>query len=236
MPNTYFQFKKFRIDQDRTAMKVTTEACILGAWVDENPAPKRILDIGTGTGLLALMLAQKFLQAEINAVEIDQEAHAQAQENFQNSPWAARLKAFNKPIQGYDPGKKYNLIISNPPFFHKSLLSGNKASNDAKHAIGLSQHDLIHSIDQYSTNEGSFYVLYPEREANQFAELASKSDFFLERKLLIYNQQQMPAFRIIQKFVKAQTTLTEEELIIKSASGSYTEKFKRLLEPYYLYL
>lgn len=117
MPNTYFQFKQFRIDQDQTAMKVTTEACILGAWVDEQIPPQTVLDIGTGTGLLALMLAQKFPQAEIDAVEIDQGAFTQAHANFHSSPWPERLQVFHQRIQDFDPGKKYDLIISNPPFF-----------------------------------------------------------------------------------------------------------------------
>ncbi len=132
VPQDYFEFKQFVIHQGDCAMKVTTEGCLFGALV-EGANPKRILDIGAGTGLLSLMLAQKYPSAKIHAVELDQKAHIQAQANFAKSPWAENLQIHVGRIQDFHPREKFDLIVCNPPFFKNSLHSNDKSKNLAIH-------------------------------------------------------------------------------------------------------
>ncbi|MEM8894752.1 MAG: methyltransferase [Bacteroidota bacterium] len=140
MPNTYFDFKQFRVDQGQSGMKVTTEGCILGAWARFNQ-PKRILDIGTGTGLLSLMLAQRYPTGIIDAVELDEKAAQQAKQNFRKSPWSSKLTAHHCCIKDFEAvnGRCYDLIICNPPFFKNDLKSTNSQKAKAIHNDNLSQ-------------------------------------------------------------------------------------------------
>lgn len=218
-------------------MKVTTEGCILGAWLDPALSSHSILDIGTGTGLLALMLAQKFPHARIDAVEVDPSAYHQAKLNFQNSPWSGTLEVYNQRIQDFAPGTNYDLIISNPPFFNKSLLSGNQQSDFAKHDSSLTQEELIDAVQMLLRPDGgNFFVLYPEREALLFREEAINSGFQLARQLKVYNTSGGPVFRILQQFSRNVQKVTEEELIIRDEGGGYSSAFVDLLQPYYLHL
>src|SRR5262245_58656662 len=144
MPNSYFQFKQFVIHQEHCAMKVTTDGCLFGAWVAASKAGnaaagKHVLDIGTGTGLLSLMYAQKHPHAQIDAIEIDEAAAQQAADNFAASPWQKRLQLIHSDIKDYRPSHPYDTIISNPPFYENQLSSGNAKKNMAHHSssIGL---------------------------------------------------------------------------------------------------
>src|SRR5215831_18097201 len=140
MSNAFFQFKQFRVDQDRSAMKVTTDACILGASIPV-PVYGKILDVGAGTGLLSLMMAQR-TQCDIDGVEVDEESYRQAHENFQNSPWSDRLKIVHDDFKKFNPDYKYDLVITNPPFYENSYRSANPALNAAKHNDRLPFKDL----------------------------------------------------------------------------------------------
>ena len=131
-----FRFKQFAVRQDRCPMKVGTDGVLLGAWAEVRPGDRRMLDVGTGTGLIALMLAQRSA-ARITAVDIDVECATQAAENFAASPWADRLDAVSVAVQRYDPVEKFDLIVSNPPYYVDSLLSPDEGRNTARHAAGL---------------------------------------------------------------------------------------------------
>jgi tRNA1Val (adenine37-N6)-methyltransferase len=135
--NSYFQFKQFTVHQGDCAMKVTTDACIQGAWTPVQKDEVRILDIGAGTGLLSLMLAQKAPNAIVDAVELNEQAATQAGQNFAGSPWADRLNVICSDIQGYRATHKYDLIISNPPFFNNSLKGPEASRNNARHTTAL---------------------------------------------------------------------------------------------------
>ena len=164
--NTFFQFKQFRIDQGQTAMKVTTEGCLFGAWVaSQVQNAKSVLDIGSGTGLLSLMLAQKLQDAQIHGVELNEDAAPQADQNFKESPWGERLFIHQQKIQEFQDTQKFDLIISNPPFFKQSLNSPDANVNLARHDDSMSQQDLIKAIKLNLNQEGLAFILYPEREA-----------------------------------------------------------------------
>ena len=131
-----FRFKQFAVRQDRCPMKVGTDGVLLGAWAEVRPGDRRMLDVGTGTGLIALMLAQRSA-ARITAVDVDAECATQAAENFAASPWADRLDAVAVAVQRYDPVERFDLIVSNPPYYVDSLLSPDEGRNTARHAAGL---------------------------------------------------------------------------------------------------
>ncbi len=236
--NNYFDFKQFRVNQSHAAMKVTTEGCILGAWTAAlGLSPKRILDIGSGTGLLSLMLAQQCTDAKIDAVELDQNAAVDARQNFELSPWLDRLNLIQKPIQEFVPQREYDLIISNPPFYKSSLKSPSYSINHARHDDTLSQIDLVNVVLECLSDSGTCAVLYPEREMNQFISLGHERGLFLNRRLNIYNHNQSSVFRVIGLFSTiVKTEIIEEKLLIRNSKNEYTRDFTNLLKEYYLHL
>ncbi|TPE42642.1 tRNA1(Val) (adenine(37)-N6)-methyltransferase [Pontibacter mangrovi] len=236
MPNTYFQFKQFRVEQDRCAMKVCTDSCVFGAYVEVGEA-QRILDIGTGTGLLSLMVAQRS-GASIDAVEINQEAQWQAQENFSASPWASRLHLHPHSLQGFAKQQrpKYDLILSNPPFFLSSLKSPDAAKNTAKHAGELLFEDILYFAQQHLTEHGKLYLLLPPAEALYFAKLSKASDLYLQEVLQVYTYYGGKCIRHIQTytFAPAAAPVTKDFYIREEDKVTYTSEFTDLLQPYYL--
>lgn len=234
MPNTYFQFKQFRIEQDRSAMKVTTEGCLLGSLVSLRGDEQHVLDIGTGTGLLALMIAQRSM-AKIDAVELSLAVAEQAAGNFKNSPWLERLNIWKGAIQDYaaSANLKYDLIVSNPPFFKGHLKSG-KAKDQAIHSDNLSFEDLCQSVVNLLKEKGLFWVIYPVHEFDQFVAIARSQGLLLQREYAIYDRPGKSTFRKIGVFGYTATELQREELFIKTEAGAYSERFQGLVEEYYL--
>lgn len=240
MPNSYFQFKQFIIHQDKCAMKVCTDACLLGALVADKIqsnkiAVEYILDIGSGTGLLSLMLAQK-TTASIDAVEIDKAAFNQASENFNQSIWKERLALFNTDIKEFESHKKYECIISNPPFFEGDLKSSNSIKNAARHDVALTLLQMLKTVQQYLQQDGFFAVLLPFRRVEYCIDEAKKMKLFLSQNILVRQTPKHDYFRGILFFCKLETDTITEEIIIKNEKGNYTEKFLELLKDYYLYL
>jgi tRNA1Val (adenine37-N6)-methyltransferase len=235
MPNSYFQFKQFRIEQGQTAMKVTTEACLMGAWVASlDLQPARILDIGTGTGLLALMLAQRY-DAAIDAIELDVQAAEQARANFQGSPWADRLHMIQGDVRTFaaQTTESYDLIISNPPFFARHQLSG-KAKDQALHQESLSQQELLDAASKLLTREGSLAVLYPVYESGQLAELTQPMGFYRHHRMAFRDAPDRPLMREITVYSRQSSVSDHKVLTIKSSSGGYSKAFEELLRAYYL--
>jgi tRNA1Val (adenine37-N6)-methyltransferase len=234
MPNTYFQFKQFKIDQDNCAMKVSTEACLFGAWVDVKNA-RNILDIGAGTGLLSLMIAQRAL-ANIHAVEVDQGAADQAADNFNLSPWSDRLELSQNDISEFSKSSNntYDVIVSNPPFYKNALKSNSQSRSLALHqSDGLSSADLANVVKQLLSCDGKAYVLYPEKEGEEFISICNELGLFANPVLIVRNQPEKPVFRLIIEVRKKEFTLTENELSIREGN-EYSVKFKELLQDYYL--
>lgn len=240
MPNNYFQFKQFTVYQESCAMKVCTDACLFGAYIaelinKEKLPVKNCLDIGTGTGLLSLMLAQK-TTVQIDAVEIDKAAYQQAEKNFEQSPWREKLNIFNTDITQFDNNKKYDFIISNPPFFESDLKSNNNNNNTAKHDTALTLLQLLKVVVKYLTDDGFFAVLLPYHRVNYCIDEAAKLSLHLSKKILVKQTPGHDYFRGILFFCNQQTSLITEEIIIKNETGDYTEDFVNLLKDYYLYL
>ncbi|MDO6389808.1 methyltransferase [Pontibacter sp. BT731] len=236
VPNNYFQFKQFRINQDLCAMKVCTDSCVFGAYVEVRQA-KRILDIGTGTGLLALMVAQRS-EAVVEAVEINPEAQVQAAQNFTESPRAERLQLHPMPLQEFAKActQQYDVILSNPPFFLASLRSDNAAKNTAKHTGDLLFEDILTFAQKHLTPEGKLYLLLPPAEGNHFAELAKAHALYLAETLEVYTRTAGKCIRHIQTYTFSPTKeVNSKKLNIREEDGTtYTADFTALLRDYYL--
>jgi len=239
MSNSWFKFKQFTVWQEKSAMKVCTDACLFGAWIAnlievENYKIDNVLDIGTGTGLLALMLAQK-LDAHIDAVEIDEEAASQAKENFEGSKYKERLQLIEGDIKDFQMKLPYNLIISNPPFFENDLKSQKQNRNVALHSKALSFDELILSTKKAINSDGLFAVLLPYPRAEEFIRLAEKQQFFLQTETHVKQTEKHGYFRSMLLFSSTRTTEKRSEIVIK-IENEYSEDFKMLLSDYYLYL
>ena len=226
--------------QDRCAMKVCTDACIFGAAVATKVRrnyiqPLNILDIGTGTGLLSLMMAQQ-LDATIDAVEMNDAAYEQAAGNFQQSIWKDRLHAHHTNVLQFDPGKKYDCILSNPPFFEGDLRSGDPQKNAAKHDTGLTLEELLSVVSSHIAEDGIFAVLLPYHRVTFFIQLALKAGFYLQEQLFIRHTHTHPFFRGILFFSRKNIITATRELAIKNATGNYTPEMIALLKDYYLFL
>ncbi|MFD3000821.1 tRNA1(Val) (adenine(37)-N6)-methyltransferase [Pontibacter toksunensis] len=237
MPNTYFQFKQFRIEQDKCAMKVCTDSCVFGAAVDVAGA-QRILDIGAGTGLLSLMVAQRS-QAFIDAVEINPEAQVQAAENFAASPWAERLYLHPVSLQKFAENHQvepYDIILSNPPFFLFSLKSPDSAKNAAKHTGELLFEDILLFAKQCLAPTGKLYLLLPPAEAALFRKLALLHNFNLAETTEVYTYRGGKCIRHIQTYtVSLPVAPAVKQFFIREEDKvTYTSEFALLLQEYYL--
>lgn len=237
MSNQYFQFKQFRIEQGNTAMKVSTDACIQGAWTPVLPFIKHVLDIGCGTGLLSLMLAQRNADIEMDAVEIDEQAYQQAKENIFHSPWKNRVHLFQADARNFSYTKKYELIICNPPFFNNSLLGNNAERNIARHSLSLTQEELLEIIVANLSEQGYASVMLPLAEHETWNSIARQKGFKLQRRLVIRDTKQNKVTRVIARYSKNESSLIDEELIIHEPHRTkYSGKFIELMKPFYLYL
>ena len=237
MPNTYFQFKQFIIHQDQCAMKVCTDACILGAWFAAKvPNLSLILDIGSGTGLLMMMLAQK-TNAEIHGIEIDLTAFKQLKDNIGQNSWKERLKAFPGDTRSYVFPDKYDFIITNPPFFENDLLSDSEEEQIAKHSKQLSLEELVTAIDNNLQSYGGFAILLSYHRWDYFDKLAGKKGFHLTEKLFVKQSPKHNYFRAILHYSRSRENFIPEfELMIQQENGNNSVEFIELMKDYYLKL
>ncbi len=239
MPNSFFQFKQFRVNQERSGMKVTTDACLFGAWLagkimDEENEPQHVLDIGTGTGLLALMIAQATTNSQIEGVDFNQDAHLESEENFSASPWKKRLVSIHSSIQEFSTKKSYDLIVCNPPFFGKNLKGKHSKKNQAIHADHLTMEELSESVNRLLSDKGTAWILYPEWEMKAFSKWMEKSELHLNEQILVRNKAEAPVFRMMAGFSRENIPPSNDELLIRQEDGKYSDDFSSLLEEYYL--
>lgn len=238
--NTWFQFQQFIIHQEKCAMKVCTDACLFGAWVAKNLeenkiSAEHILDIGCGTGVLSLMLAQKS-EAKIDAVEIDDIAFQQAKENINLSVWSERISIHKSSIINYISSKKYDLIISNPPFYENQLKSESNERNKAMHDITLSYKELAVSIKKNLNKNGYAAILLPYSAVRKFEDIMSTMRLFVSEKFNVAHSPNHLPFRNILLFSAKTHAITEHLLTIKNLDKEYSKNFKELLKDYYLHL
>jgi tRNA1Val (adenine37-N6)-methyltransferase len=240
MANTYFQFKQFRVEQDRCAMKVCTDACIQGAYTRATETAKHLLDIGTGTGLLSLMLAQRHPHLLIDAVEIEPIALEQARQNVVNSPWASAIRLHQTDIRYFNPEHRYELIISNPPFYPAHLRSDNQRKNQAHHHDSLSFEALAAAVKRLLAAEGVCSILLPPRQAQEFSQLAEKEGLFMQHELVVQESAAHNPHRSIRFYSHSHShshkkSPSIDRLIIRDEEGNYSSQFRQLLQPYYLH-
>jgi tRNA1Val (adenine37-N6)-methyltransferase len=238
MANPYFQFKQFMIRQDQCAMKVCTDACILGAWfANKAPAWSHVLDIGSGTGLLMLMLAQKH-KGEIRGIEVDLDAFRQLKQNIGQSPWRQMLKVYPGDVRSFTFAEKFDFIITNPPFYEGDLPAASDAANLVRHSKALTLAELLTVIDANLSAEGSFGILLPYHRSAGFEELAASAyGFSLREKLLVRQTPRHDFFRSVLYFSRRREGFVPTtELTIQTSEGKYTEDFTELMRDYYLYL
>ena len=235
MANSYFQFKQFTVHQEKCAMKVGTDGVLLGAWADLSRST-RLLDIGTGSGLIALMAAQRSESARIDAIEIDMEAYQQAQYNIQLSPWKERIHLFQGDIQNFTPEYLYDTIICNPPFFISSLQTPQKNRTIARHCTTLSHEDLFHSVQRLLSPMGVFYLILPVPEAEQFIHFVQTQNWFVNRITQVHPTLQKPPKRYLLQLSRQETPCTTDTLILEIERHQYHESFKKLVKDFYLHL
>ena len=227
-----FRFKQFAVEQEDVAMKVGTDGVLLGAWADCDVA-KRILDIGTGTGVIALMLAQRNLEAEIYAVEIDETATRRARSNFDNSPWAERLQVENCAVQAFNPAEKFDIIISNPPYFIDSLLPPDAKRSTARHTHDLSFEELDKAVCRLLADEGRFALILPTAE---FERYMSITQLHLVRRCDVHPTMGAAIKRVMAEFAKHKTAspFLENITIEQERRGDYTAEYRALTKDFYL--
>ncbi|HEX7844902.1 MAG TPA: methyltransferase [Chitinophagaceae bacterium] len=242
MANSFFQFKQFTIHQDRCAMKVTTDGCLFGAWIAReilttHPVPQNMLDIGTGTGLLTLMVAQKHSPLIIDAVEIDKQAYLQALDNIRKSEFPNKIYLANEDILAFSTERKYDLITCNPPFYEKEIRSDSAQKNIAHHGDGLQLEELLRWIKGRLTANSNFYLLLPFKRNKEIELLFKKSQLHIKKKVLVRQSVNHDHFRImLSGALYNDSPLIETEMAIKDEKGNYTTEFSKLLKDYYLHL
>ena len=234
----FFQFKQFRVWQDRSAMKVCTESCVFGGLIEvENDG--RTLDVGTGTGLLSLMLAQKS-NLPIDAVEMDLDSFEQARLNFERSPWHANLNAIHMDIVDFarTTDARYDLIVSNPPFFRQFTKSPSVRVNRSRHVSELSFNILVDCVSRLLNPLGVFFVLLPTWEINRFVDDAHTKGLVLKQVINLYDQSERDVFRQVLKFKKSEESSSQigwHSLVFKETDGlTYTSSFRNLLKDFYI--
>lgn len=221
-------------------MKVTTDACLFGAWVaEENITSKKVLDIGTGTGLLSLMYAQKNPMSKIDAMDIDEDACKQAKENAAASPFTERINIIHDDVKRFSFPQKYDCIISNPPFYEKEIKSNSERKNIARHQSGLVFQELLDVIKANLSSSGTFYVLLPFKRNEEVKKILLKRGLFVSKIVFVKQSMKHNYFRImiagkLNQESKMETLI--EEISICDDQQQYMEEFKELLNDYYLYL
>ena len=230
MSNPYFSFKQFDIRQDRCAMKVGTDGVLLGAWAEGG---RRILDIGTGTGLVALMMAQRYADAEVTGIEIDDEAAAQAKENAATSPFTERVSIHNVSLQDFNAGITYDAITCNPPFYDNSLICPDDSRTTARHTTSLSYHTLIEHCADLLSDDGTLSIIIPTEYLSKIESECAYASLFIHKKLFVRTTEKKAPKRVMLAIGKNRTDNTSCETAILSKDGKRSEWYTQLTNDFY---
>jgi tRNA1Val (adenine37-N6)-methyltransferase len=228
-----FEFKQFSLHHGKPGLKISTEACLFGAWASMQ-AKGLCLDIGTGCGLLASMLAQANPNCSIKALEIHPEVTLLAVENFEKSPFKDRLQVIQSDVSAYHLDEKFDFICSNPPFFTNHLAASDEAKHMAIHADHLSPSDLAIAIDRLLNEEGEFAVLYPEDVLAQFEKKLQTKGLYINEKVAVHSNPSSPVLRVMARGSRKEKLHEERSIHIKTVEGDYSPEFIDLLRPYYI--
>lgn len=236
MSNKPFQFKEFKIHQDKTAMKVGTDGVLLGAWVKTKSAYFSVLDIGAGTGLIALMLAQKSNAEVIDAIELNDEAYEQTVENFELSNWGDRLFCYHASLQEFvdEIEDEYDLIVSNPPFYTSTYKELSEDRAMARHTESLTYNELLAGTSKLLSAIGSCAFIIPFSEEENFIKIASENNLFPNRITNVKGTENSPIKRSLLQLSFQETTVKKTELIIEIERHKYTQNYIDLVQDYYL--
>ena len=232
-----FQFKQFSVEQERCAMKIGTDGVLLGAWTPIENNPFSILDIGTGTGIIALMLAQRSTAQQIDALEIDDEAYEQATDNFENSRWNDRLFCFHAGLDEFveEPEDEYDLIVSNPPFYTEDYKSENKQRDLARFTDALPFEDLIEAAALLLSEIGIFSVIITFKEEEKFIALANEHQLYPIKITRVKGTPNTETKRSLLAFSRNKNNpILSDELIIETARHIYTPEYIDLTKDFYL--
>lgn len=230
-----FEFKQFSIQQERSAMKIGTDGVLLGAWVSLDKKTESILDLGAGTGILSLQLAQRCDSEIIDAVEIDENAYEECVENFEASNWGDRLFCYHASVQQFasEVEDQYDLIISNPPFYSDDFKSDNNARNTARFTDTLPFIDLILAVTQLLSVKGKFALILPRKEEEIFIKIASENGLFPNRICRVKGNSTSDVKRSLLEFSFKKTETSFEELTIETSRHVYTEEYINLVKDFY---
>ena len=232
-----FTFKQFTVNQDRCAMKIGTDGVLLGAWCPIDNQPFSVLDIGAGTGILSLMLAQRTNAKQIDAIEIDDDAFEQCVENFESSPWSDRLYCYHAGLDEFmdEPEDQYDIIISNPPFYSEDYKSDNQQRDLARFQDALSFEDLIEAASMLLCENGIFSVIIPYKEESKFIGFAKECNLF---PFKITRVKGTPTTEIKRSLLAFSFTkkrkVEEDELVIETSRHEYTDDYIKLTQDFYL--
>ncbi|MGB5359203.1 MAG: methyltransferase [Eudoraea sp.] len=231
-----FKFKQFTIYQDRCAMKIGTDGVLLGAWTNISNSPESVLDIGTGTGIIGLMLAQRCYANTIDAIEIDEDAFEQCVENFEASPWSDRLFCYHASLDEFldEIDDKYDLIISNPPFYSEQVTSGNIARDQARQNSSLPFNLLLKGVSELLSKNGSFAIVVPFKEEKSILQQARKFELYPVRLLRVKGHPDSEVKRSLIEFHFKKTEVLTNELIIEKSRHEFTEDYINLTKDFYL--
>jgi tRNA1Val (adenine37-N6)-methyltransferase len=234
-----FKFKEFTIHQDKTAMKVGTDGVLLGAWCSIDNYPDTILDIGAGTGVISLMMAQRSDAMTIDAVELDENAYEQTVDNFEKSDWGDRLYCYHTTFQEFanelaEEQETYDLIVSNPPFYTDEFETKNDARNKARFTSSLSFKDLLIGVSKILSKNGRFSVIVPCKEEENFIEMAKEQRLFLQRACRVQGNKTSDIKRSLLEFSFSESDIKETHLIIETGRHQYTEDYMNLTKDFYL--
>tara|TARA_B110000211_G_scaffold12905_1_gene13513 strand:+ start:473 stop:1141 length:669 start_codon:yes stop_codon:yes gene_type:complete len=220
-------------------MKIGTDGVLLGAWCSLKESTKKILDVGSGTGVISLMLAQRFNNATIDSVELENNAHKQSVENFERSVWADRLFCFHSTFQDFanelkEDGETYDLIISNPPFYTENVKNNNRARNKARSTSFLSFVELISGVSKILSNQGEFTTIIPFKEEAKFIEISKQNNLFLNKICRVKGNNNSDIKRSLLTFSFYKKQLDENNLIIETSRHLYTDEYINLTKNFYI--
>ena len=232
--NSYFQFKQFKIEQGGCAMKVGTDGVLLGAWTEvENK--RQVLDIGTGSGLIALMIAQRNADAAITGIDIEDGAYNQAKENAADSPWNKRIEIVKTSLQNFTPDSKFDLIVCNPPYFTNSLKNPVESRSIARHSDSLPLEELASNVCRLLHSGGTFAVILPVEESEKLKDIGIGHGLFAKRICKVIPKTGADVKRIMTEYTTLKTDTKEEVLQIENETRhEYTNEFKAITKDFYL--